>query len=83
MIEYVNKIFLSKKHRDDMLLLIGPPNTGKASIIADLYRKVDKRVYQFSKIDLTRKIRRNQFFKALDGLLHRKSNRRKGMLQGR
>ena len=81
--EYVNKLFLSKNSIDDFFLLIGPTNTGKSSIIQDIYRGVDKRVYNFHKLDLTRQLKRYQFFNSIDILLHRKGNKRKGMLQGK
>jgi len=57
--EYVNKIFLGKAATDDMLLLIGPANTGKSSIVQDIYRHVDKRVYNFHKLTLSRFLKRS------------------------
>lgn len=74
---------MNRGSSDDLLLLVGRPNSGKSSMIEDIYRAVDRRVYIFNKINLTRTIRLDKLYETIDTLLHRKSNRRKGMLQGR
>lgn len=44
---------------------------------------MDKKQVQYSKVNLTRKFRNPELHSALEGMLHKKSNRRKGMIHGK
>ena len=83
-ISFINKTyFRNKGGLQDILLLIGNENIGKSSIVSDIYSKSDKKLIQYNKINLTRKINNVQLYNSISIMLNKKSNKRKGMINGK